>query len=253
MTAPELEARLRTRWLARPVEVVAETGSTNDDVLARARAGAPHGLVIFAEAQARGRGRLGRSWFSPPGENLAFSALLRLPDAPPVTLAAGVAVQEALNDLGWRASIKWPNDVLLDGKKVAGILADTSTRGQRREAIALGVGVNVNARAFPPELAGRATSLWLERGGPELDGEIDRVALAALLLEKLERWLMEDAASVARAFRERSGMLGRRVQVTVEGAARAGVATGMDDGGALEVQADDGRLLRVVSGEVEVS
>src|SRR4051794_14278733 len=159
----ELPSLLQTRWLGRAYRHLAECRSTNDEAAAWARAGAPHGALVIADAQTGGRGRLGRTWHSPPGENLYFSTVLRpeIPPhrAPPLTLAVGVALADAVREAGCDAQLKWPNDLLLDGKKVAGILTEMTTSGGRVEFVVIGIGVNLDARAFPAELDGRATSI----------------------------------------------------------------------------------------------
>jgi BirA family transcriptional regulator, biotin operon repressor / biotin---[acetyl-CoA-carboxylase] ligase len=170
--------------------------------------------------------------------------------APPVTLAAGVAVCDAVNKTGVRSSIKWPNDLLIGGKKVAGILAETSTRGDRLEALVVGIGVNLNTPAFPPELADLATSIRIERGGDA----VDREAFLATLLAELDRWIDAFTAggprAIAAAWRERSEILGKRLRVTVDGQKIEGVARELDDDGALCLTGDDGRTWRVLSGEI---
>jgi BirA family transcriptional regulator, biotin operon repressor / biotin---[acetyl-CoA-carboxylase] ligase len=167
---------------------------------------------------------------------------------PPITLAAGVAVCDALRALGCRASIKWPNDVWIDGKKVAGILTESTTQGGRLEAVALGIGVNVNGDSLPDELAATATTVRLALGHP-----VDRRALAADLLARLEaeidRYRAEGAPAVAADWRERAGMLGREVHVTVNHEQRSGIARDIDDEGALWVDSPSGPF-RVVAGEV---
>jgi BirA family biotin operon repressor/biotin-[acetyl-CoA-carboxylase] ligase len=227
------------------VRRVGTTGSTNDDALALARAGAPHGTVVLAEAQTHGRGRQGRAWMSPPGENLYLSVLLRpaiAPHrAPPLTLAAAVAVCAAAAQLGCRAAIKWPNDVLVDGKKLAGVLTESTSRGGRLEAVVVGIGVNVNWTAIPPELSPSATSLALALGHP-----VDRERVAQVLLVELERWLAAEPTEVARTWRQLSDTLGRRVK-SAEG---EGWARDLDDDGALRVELDDGRMVYVRSGEI---
>jgi BirA family transcriptional regulator, biotin operon repressor / biotin---[acetyl-CoA-carboxylase] ligase len=233
---------------------VGETGSTNDDALARSRTGAPHGTVIVADSQTRGRGRQGRVWHSPSGANLYLSVILRLSlapaAAPPLTLAAGVAVADALKSLGFQPSIKWPNDVLLDGRKVAGILTETATRGDRMEVVVIGVGINVNIASFPPELSPIATSLRIARGAP-----LDKAQVLSRVLTSLEAWIdrfvAEGAAVIAQAaWKERSHLLGTRVRVSEGGRVVEGTATDLDDEGALWLEADGGRRLRVLSGEV---
>ena len=224
------------------VERVGEVTSTNDLVQARGREGEPEGLVIVAEAQTQGRGRQGRSWHSPPGESLYLSALIRpaLPvtAVPPITLATAVAVCDTVNLFGARASIKWPNDVLADGRKLAGILTETSTRGERLEHVVIGIGLNVGRIELPPELG--ATSLAAGSREEVLD------ALLAELGRWLDRFVAGDLAGVLDAWRVRSSTIGARVSV----AAGEGVATGVGEDGALLVTLDDGRELRVVAGEV---
>lgn len=247
-------ASFGTRWLGRPLVCLAETESTNDEAARLGREGAPHGTVVTAETQTRGRGRQGRVWYSPPGENLCFSALLRprLPPAaaPPLTLAAGVAVAEAVNSLGVPASLKWPNDVVVEGRKLAGILTEMSTRGTRIEYVVLGVGINVNSAVFPPDLAAIATSLRRERGGDPLErGTVLRAALSALE-PWIERFVAEGAAPIARAWKQRARLLGRHVRVLADGQPLSGVARDVDDEGALLLEADDGRRYRVISGEI---
>jgi BirA family transcriptional regulator, biotin operon repressor / biotin---[acetyl-CoA-carboxylase] ligase len=184
---------------------------------------------------------------------LYLSALVFPPGAPhrapPLTLAAGIAVHDAVNAHGAGASIKWPNDVLASGKKLAGILTESVTRGARLEAVVIGIGVNVNAAAFPDELAAIATSIRLASGAA-----VDRVAFAADLLARLEAWLevhdAEGPAAIARAWKARSGLLGRRVRATVSGSPVTGVARDVDDEGAVIVAREDGGELRVLAGEV---
>jgi BirA family biotin operon repressor/biotin-[acetyl-CoA-carboxylase] ligase len=251
-----LPSRLATRWLARPLEIVADTASTNDDVMARARAGAPHGTTVIADTQSRGRGRLGHAWFSPPGDNLYLSVLLRtdLPPTrvPPITLAAGVAVCETVNALGVRASLKWPNDVLVPPRKLAGILAEMSTRGARAEAIVVGIGLNVNTMRFPDELAPIATSLRRELAAP---APLDRAAVAAQLFARLEDWLDRflagGVADVASAWRARAWGLGARVRVNGDRGMLEGTAVDIDDEGALRVATATGEQ-RVLAGEIAI-
>ncbi len=226
------------------LERLGTVGSTNDEAMARARAGAPHGTAVVAEAQTRGRGQKGHTWQSLPGENIYLSVVLRLGLSPlatlPVTLAAGVATCEVVNQFAAGASIKWPNDVLLSELKVAGILTEATTRGERVEAVILGVGVNVNAAEVPVDLP--ATSLRLAVGHP-----VDREAVLARLLRELERWIdalvSAGPAPVLAAWRARSSTFGRRV------ASPEGVAVDIDETGALVIETESGRRIKVHSGE----
>jgi BirA family biotin operon repressor/biotin-[acetyl-CoA-carboxylase] ligase len=260
-TPDRLTARLETRWLGRAYEWHASCGSTNDLAGARAREGAAEGLVVATESQTAGRGRLGRVWHSPAGENLYLSILLRpsrpAPEIPPLTLLAGAAVARALGalDLGLRPKLKWPNDVLLlvDGgaRKVAGILTEMASEGGRVGHVVVGLGLNVNATAFPPDLAARATSLRLAGGRA-----LDRTAVLAGVLGAFEP-LYDDfqrrgPRAATEAWQELAA-LGERCRVAQPGAPGdqiEGVALGVDPDGALRVRDDSGHIHRVLSGEI---
>ena len=243
-----------TSWLGRRLVELEECGSTNDEAAALAAAGAAHGTVVVADRQRSGRGRLGRSWFSPAGENLYLSCVLRpplAPDAlPPVTLAAGLAVAEAVAGAVPAVRVHWPNDVVVAGKKLAGVLTEMTTRGARVESAVVGIGLNVNAAGFPPDLGRPATSLFLETGRrrplAEVRGEI---------LDRLESWLerffAEGIPAVARGWRTWGGMAGARVRVDLGGGRELlGTAGGLAGDGGLEVTDDAGRLHVVRAGDV---
>jgi BirA family biotin operon repressor/biotin-[acetyl-CoA-carboxylase] ligase len=263
-TPDRLTARLATRWLGRAYEWHASCASTNDLAGGRAREGAPEGLVIATEAQTAGRGRLGRTWHSPAGENLYLSILLRparpAAEIPPLTLLAGAAVARALTalGLGLRPRLKWPNDVQLDNpsweggaRKVAGILTEMASEGGRVGHVVVGLGLNVNAAAFPPELEARATSLRLVSGRAQ-----DRAAVLAAVLGAFEP-LYEDfqrrgAVAATEAWQE-LGALGERCRVAAPGdpgSALEGIALGVDPDGALRLRDDSGHIHRVLSGEI---
>jgi BirA family biotin operon repressor/biotin-[acetyl-CoA-carboxylase] ligase len=254
-----LAARLRTRRLGHAFEWHDACASTNDVAGARARAGGAEGLVVATDEQSAGRGRLGRAWHSPAGENLYVSILLRptrpAPEIPPLTLLAGAAVARALAALGFAPRLKWPNDVQLvtdDGvRKVAGLLTEMSTEGGRIGHVVVGLGLNVNARAFPPELRARATSLRLVAGRA-----FDRADVLAAVLEAFEP-LYEDFAArgpaVAGAAWQPFAALGERCRVATPGlphGALEGVALGVDADGALRLRDDTGYVHRVLSGEI---
>lgn len=197
-----------------------------------AEAGAPHGSVVLAEVQTAGRGRLDRRWWSAPGENLTFTVILRprasLRDAPLLTLGAvaGLAVSFDLR-------VKWPNDLVTrTGRKVAGILAEADTQGERLSAVLLGVGLNVNQVVFPSELP-NAASLATEQGPQDREQVLEQ-AVAAILA-----W--SDHPDRLQAWRQRSYTLGKQVRI----GAIEGIATGLRDDGALMV---DG--VPVTSGEI---
>ncbi len=224
-----------------PIRYVAETGSTNADVATLAAEGAPHGTALVADAQTAGRGRLGRTWISPPGSNLYLSMLLRpnlpLADVPWLTLAAAVAGAETLGPI----RIKWPNDLLADdGRKVAGILAEAEISGGKVAHVVVGIGVNV--RSAPPFAASLA-----ELGAPLLD----RSELAVRWVRRMLYWssvLHCGTPAVGLRWRELSCTLGARVRLgEVEG-----VATDLDTNGALRVRRDDGSEQSILAGEVEM-
>lgn len=259
-TAERLARALGTRWLGRRYEWVGRCESTNDLATARAREGAPAGLIIAADSQTAGRGRLGRTWHSPPGENLYFSIVLRprrgAAEIPVLTLLVGGGVAKALSARGARVRLKWPNDVLLvdEGgrrRKVAGILTEMTTAGDRVEHVVVGVGLNANGAGFPAELADRATSLRLALGEP-----VDRTALLGELLSTLEP-LFDDfesrgAPAAVEAFSAFAG-LPDRCQVAMPGRTGErldGTALGIDPDGALRVRDRAGQIHRVISGEL---
>jgi BirA family biotin operon repressor/biotin-[acetyl-CoA-carboxylase] ligase len=264
MDGDQLRARLGTRWLGRAFEWHAECGSTNDLAAERARAGAPTGLVVVADAQTRGRGRLGRTWHSPAEENLYVSILLRptRPPAeiPPLTLLVGGAVAGALVSFGLEPRLKWPNDVeLLDEtggrRKVAGILTEMASAGPNASHVVVGVGINVNGAEFPPEIADRATSLQRALGRPAAVA-LDRLAVLAALLNALEplyeAFEQRGPAAAVEAFAAHAAFPAP-CQVTMPGRPHerlAGTALGVDADGALRLQDETGHIHRVISGEI---
>jgi BirA family biotin operon repressor/biotin-[acetyl-CoA-carboxylase] ligase len=245
---------LETEWLGREWRHLDVCASTNDEAAAWARAGAPHGAVVTAGAQERGRGRLGRRWHSPPGESLYFSVVLRPPcepaRLPPVTLAAGVAVAEALAAFEVAPALKWPNDVLVAGRKIAGVLAEAACTRERVEHLVIGIGVNLHAAELPDELRAIATSLARERGRA-VDGATFTAALCAALERAWSLFLDGGAPAVVAAWRGFARFLGTRVRVANGRAGLTGVAVDLDDEGALLVRLDDGRVERVIAGELE--
>ena len=226
------------------------TDSTNARARELAEAGAPGGLVVTAAEQDAGRGRQGRSWFGPPrGAALLYSALLRPLDARPLLpLAAPLAVCEAAESLaGVECRVKWPNDVWVQGRKLAGILIESRfERGGGGWAV-IGVGLNltIGTEEFPPELRDTATSLSLASGGDGPGPDKARSALDAAL----GRWVDEPAASVLAAFRSRDALSGR----AISWADGSGTAAGIDDSGHLLVDLDDGTRRALGAGEVHLS
>lgn len=258
--------------LGAPLVIAEETGSTNDDAKQGARSGAPHGAVWLAESQTVGRGRQGRVWLSPSGENLLFSVLLRLRCAParvpPVSLVAGLAVRDAVaRALGPSADadvvVKWPNDVMVRGqggslRKIAGVLVESALAGSKVEYVVVGIGINVLTRTFPEDVAAIATSIALERDARGRGGslpELDRAEVLADVLAGLERdvelVVHKGLGLVHARLTRHDALMGHAVESVGEGDVR-GTASGIDLDGRLLVRREDGTLVHVSSGEMRL-
>lgn len=236
--------------LGRPLILKALTGSTNDDARLLASGGAGHGTTVLADAQTAGRGRLGRAWASPAGENLYLSIVWRAGldsiDPPLLALGAGLAVSEAL-DLFTPAptAVKWPNDVRYRGKKLAGLLAEAMYRGSHANAVVLGLGVNVRGEVFPDSIRAIATSLRIVRGE-----DVVRAVVLTALLERLDGTLGQLCADGFAAIRQRlidrCESIGARVTV----GDITGVGVDLDASGALLIRDDYGAIHPVRAGEL---
>jgi BirA family biotin operon repressor/biotin-[acetyl-CoA-carboxylase] ligase len=227
-----------------------ETVDSTQSVLATlAQGGAPEGTVVTAAHQTAGRGRHGHQWWDAPGAALLCSILLRPPipaaRAPQLSLVAGLAVAEALDEAaGVPARIRWPNDVLIDGRKVSGILPDAASGADSAVAyVLLGIGINVNQDVFPTDLETLATSLYLATGQRREAGDLLRPLMGALE-QRYNTWLDTGFASLRDDWRRRSSTVGQRM-ATPSGA--EGVAIDVDDDGALLVDAGGGRIARLVA------
>ncbi|MGA3121481.1 MAG: biotin--[acetyl-CoA-carboxylase] ligase [Polyangiaceae bacterium] len=246
----------RGTTLGRPLVLLPSATSTNDLALRAAREGATHGATWVAERQTAGRGRRGRTWVSVSGESLLFSVLLRLTCAPaklpPIGLLCGLAVRDAVARAAPSVpiSIKWPNDVLAAGRKLAGVLVEAVTVGSRVEAVVVGIGINVHTRSFPDDLADSATSVGLVASG---EAPPDRGVLLADVLQSIDHDLHIVVARGLGVLRERIAaadvLRGRRVR---SDSGEQGVAAGVDDEGRLLVRADDGVVQRWAAGEVNL-
>lgn len=248
----DLSRLLTTRWLGRAWQDLDECVSTNDEAAAWAKAAAPHGAVVVARTQSRGRGRLGRSWYSPPDANLYFSVLLRPSlrpaELPPITLATAVALAETVRQFGFAVELKWPNDLLIDGRKIAGILTEMATQRERVEHLVVGIGVNLQGE-FPSELSAIAGSL--AQFGPP----VERLPFIATLCNHLEKWydifFSDGAAAITAAWCRFASFFGRRIAVSLNPYQRqSGVALSLDSDGALLLQVDSGEVMRVIAGEI---
>jgi BirA family biotin operon repressor/biotin-[acetyl-CoA-carboxylase] ligase len=235
------------------VRWVGETGSTNADLIALARAGAPEGIVIVADHQTAGRGRADRVWTAPPRSSLLMSVLLHPQPvfAPFVGMALGVAAVDAIAaTTGVRARLKWPNDLVYPGvgdgsdRKLAGILAEADWADPSAPSVVVGLGLNVNWPVdFPDDLHAIATSI-----NHVAEHDVDREQVLVAILRALE--LRCDDSGLIDAVRERSATLGTRVRVELASTTVEGDAVELTDRGHLVVQSDDGARLAVTAGDV---
>lgn len=246
----ELKAALAECCWGHPHEFHSVITSTNERAKAWAQAGAPEGALVVADHQSAGRGRFGRTWVAPPGTALLFSVVLRPalepPRAPLIALLAAAAVRQAVEqDTGIRAAIKWPNDVLADGKKLAGVLAESLLAGSHLAAVIAGIGVNVNQETFATE---RATSLYGLKGRT-----YQRFGLLATILEEMriryQALLAGDSVALLAECRTHSATIGQDVVLSGGGGQIRGRAVDIDSDGRLVLDTQDG-LVRAVAGEV---
>lgn len=242
--------------IGRDIRVFQETTSTNDVVEKLARDGVKEGVVVFAESQTKGRGRLGRKWVSPPRKGLWFSILLRPPLRPlaatQLTIAACTALFRALKaQTGLNPGIKWPNDILIQGRKVAGILTELSAEPDKVKHLILGMGVDVNhtANDFPPELRKIATSLRIETGQRQ-----NRAELAVRIMQELDRDYEHICQGrfemVADEWESHCSTIGERVSIHVGDRVIRGTAEALDADGALLLRTQHGHLERIIGGDV---
>jgi BirA family biotin operon repressor/biotin-[acetyl-CoA-carboxylase] ligase len=233
-----------------------ETDSTNVRAKYLAGDGAPEGTVVVAEKQTQGRGRRGRSWFSPPGKGIYTSIVLRPPippnEAPKLTLMASVAVAEALMSLtSLKVNIKWPNDILIKGRKVAGILTEISTEMDRIDYVIIGVGVNVNTprKGLPPDIRHTATSVFMETGKA-----FPRIALLRAYLEWLEIYYetfkTKGFDPILNRWKHLADIIGRKISVDLMDSVRVGKVLDVDKDGFLILQDRRGTIERIISGDV---
>jgi BirA family biotin operon repressor/biotin-[acetyl-CoA-carboxylase] ligase len=246
----------KTRWLGKSLHEFEVVESTNLLLRDLAMDGAPAGTVLLTHHQTGGRGRLGRTWVDIPGTNLLFSLLLRpsFPRErfPMLTFLAAVAVAEAIErQTGLSPECKWPNDILLNGRKCCGILLESSTDAQRRPFAVMGIGLNVNQREFPAAFAEQTTSLAIESGDTS-----DRATLFHQLLQSLESWLdgsaQGDFGAILNAWQSRARMFGRSITVTHGTNRRHATAIALAADGGLIVEADGVRST-VYAGDVTLS
>jgi BirA family biotin operon repressor/biotin-[acetyl-CoA-carboxylase] ligase len=229
--------------------------STNSAALKEARQGTKEGLCVVARQQTAGRGRMGRVWISPPDAGLYFSVVLRprieMQYLPLITLMSGVAVHDAIAEFGLKPDIKWVNDVLVNEKKICGILAETTDTDEGL-AVVVGIGINLTSTNFPPEIAGTATSL-----ADELRRRVTPFDLEDPLVKFLNYWYEmlngdNGPAEILHAWRQRSSYFsGKSVRVTLENETFTGVTDGLELNGALRLRRNDGSVTVIQAGDVE--
>ena len=260
----EISSNLKTSFVGRELSFHKELNSTNDTARELASKGAKEGFAVVADSQTKGKGRLGRRWESPASVNIYTSIILR-PDMPPahapqLTLVAAVAVAVTVSnflnngsDCKPEPAVKWPNDILINSKKVAGILTEMNSETDRINFVIIGIGVNINMtrKMFPEELRPMATSLKEEIGK-----EISRIDFIQTLYLNLETWykryLKHGFEPICKAWTGYFNMAGKVVKVRQMDKAIEGVAMGIDDNGALLLREKNGNITRIISGDVEI-
>lgn len=252
----DIKRGLKTRVIGKTVHLLSEVASTNTLAMEMAANGTPEGTVVIAETQTGGKGRLGRKWISPKG-NLHLSVVLRpnipMHKAPLITLMGAVAVASAIRKTcGLEAGIKWPNDILISGRKVSGLLTEMSAEQDRIRHIVLGIGVDVNMEMgeLPPEVRGLTTTL-----ASEAKTQINRTALLQQLLRDLEGWykkFLTHDGEVLEEWKKLNLTIGNRVTVSGAGESLKGLAQGIDNEGRLIVRGDDGTIHTVAAGDVTI-
>ena len=258
LSAESIRKGIHTVCFGREVMYLPSTESTNLIARKLAREGAKEGTLVVADYQTQGRGRLERSWWSPPGENLLFSVIFRPPfevvHSYRLTVVSSLAVAHALRQAtGLEALIKWPNDIYINAKKVSGILSELGIEDNRLRYVIMGIGININSNppAFP-EISEIATSLYVELGR-----EFPRMRVLKYILELMERYyhLLKEGNfnSLRKAWDELSLIKGKKVKVVSSGFMEEGIAESLDDEGFLILRELSGERKRIVSADVSLS
>ncbi len=248
---------MNTKWAGREVTYFDLTDSTNTQARILAEEGAPHGTLVVADKQNGGKGRRGRTWESPGGEGIWMSILLR-PEMNPenasmLTLIMALAAEKGVREAtGQKSLIKWPNDLVLNKKKICGILTEMSTQNMEIKYVIIGIGINVAQTDFPEEIKATATSLLLESGE-----RIPRSKIIASIMSALEEYYeifmkTEDMSALIDEYNERLVNLGNEVCILAPTGDFRGVSTGINAAGGLMVRLEDGTETEVISGEVSV-
>ncbi|MBI2486979.1 MAG: biotin--[acetyl-CoA-carboxylase] ligase [Deltaproteobacteria bacterium] len=257
-TSESIKKLLKKETMEKTIYLFEEVGSTNDVAFELARNGVSDGTIVIADSQTKGRGRLQRKWISPSGLNLYISVIFRptiqIKDTPLFTLITSIALAETIKNNGAEPSIRWPNDILIDRKKAAGVLTEMQPRGERVDFVVVGIGVNLNMtreimEREMEEIAETATSIREATGY-----EIDRSKFTAELINELQIWYQkfqkEGRNRIIQEWTERWGAINRRVQVKFDENAVEGIASGIDENGYLVLKKDDGTYETIVAGDV---
>ncbi len=252
----EISSNLKTSFIGRDIAFYKEIDSTNDTAKEFAAKGAAEGTAIVADCQKKGKGRLSRRWESPAGVNIYTSIILRpniLPAyAPQLTLVSAIAAAETISAYLKKApEVKWPNDIIINSRKAAGILTEMNSEMDRINFVVIGIGVNLNItkKMFPEELRQIATSLKEETGR-----DISRIDFIQTLYMNMERWYKEYIKNgfepVRKAWTDYFNMRGKMVKVQQLNNVIKGIAIGIDNDGALLLKGKDGKVARILSGDV---
>jgi BirA family biotin operon repressor/biotin-[acetyl-CoA-carboxylase] ligase len=254
LTPGEIKAGLKTKVIGKHIKYFKETESTN--IIAREIASSVNeGTIVIAESQTAGRGRLGRKWISPVGGiwlSIILKPRIEPVYAPRITLLAGVSVAKAMQDIGLPAKIKWPNDILINGKKVCGILTEIGAEADIIDYLVVGIGIdaNVDTGTFPEEFRDNSTSLEKEMGH-----KINRVEFVQKLLEEFEtlytKFHKDGFPQILEEWRNMSATIGQWVKITAQAKTIYGEAIGVDNEGALIVETGEGHLEKIVAGNCE--
>lgn len=253
----DIKKWLHTKWLGQEFIYDKTVDSTNTRIKALAEAGAAHGTVAAAGTQTAGKGRRGRGWVSPEDVNVYLSVLFR-PDfpadrAPMLTLVTAYAMAQAVREVtDLPVEVKWPNDLVIRGRKICGILTEMSMAGENIKYVVTGIGINTNMRDIPGEISGTATSLLLEGGV-----QTDRMQLIGVMLNHLEKAYDRYTAErnlmwLKKEYNDMLAGYGKPVRILDPLGEYDGVSCGIDDEGCLLVRKEDGTQTRIYSGEVSV-
>lgn len=253
----EIASRMQTKWIGKKVVFLKKTGSTNVEARMMAEEGLEHGALVVADTQYGGKGRRGRNWHSPQGTSIAMSLVLKprleAEYASMLTLVQAMAVAKAVEEIsGLDAKIKWPNDILVNEKKVCGILTEMNLEMMEISSIIIGTGINVNQDAFPEEIAEIATSLKIEKKRSQSRADlIERIC--ELFEEYFEKFMdTKDLSGILEEYNERLISRGRKVKVLDPKGEFTGEALGVNALGELQVRKEDGEIVSVYAGEVSV-